>query len=587
MPVSIPLPPSDSAVEVPLEEAALASHGAYLTEKSHDSGSLSSSSSTSSFVPLVSNNNNIRPVLVNAISNWNCQPALIATSAVSTPINGGTATAAALGDGIHQTPGANEISPAQLYATESGSLFHAGKICIVLVGLPARGKTHIAVSLTRYLRWLGVKAHAFHLGDYRRKYTGEHGFKSVPDDYFKYDDLGNDGERVRQNVIEQCLSDITKFLFSDQGQIAIYDAVNPTPHMRKSLKESLSKEGIQALFIESICTDEKIVARNIKDVKITSPDYQGWDSEVAVAHYLKRITLGIPNYQSLSVENESDLSWIKIINISEKFITNKLNQVGYLANRVLFFLMNTHQKQGCVYFANCGSSALPTSGSQDRMVISYKQDPVLSIEGQAYAEKLAKTILNRIQERNQSALHSHKKADTTAAQFHLAGNVNEPDSSSYSGVNTPSNEADITVWTSTRRRTIETAKPFQDRGIHTRQRPQLSQLNPGDIDGLTREEVRIKYPDEYEASLKDPYHVRFPRSESYHDLAVRLESLIMELERLSGDVLIIAHHTVIQVLYGYLMASKVDDIPKISFARNQVLEIVSNAYMNKCNVIDL
>lgn len=30
------------------------------------------------------------------------------------------------------------------------------KICIALVGLPARGKTYISKKLSRYLRWIGL-----------------------------------------------------------------------------------------------------------------------------------------------------------------------------------------------------------------------------------------------------------------------------------------------------------------------------------------------------------------------------------------------------------------------------------------------
>lgn len=44
-------------------------------------------------------------------------------------------------DAIHDLPAREELAPAQLYSTESGRLFHSGRIAIATVGLPARGKT--------------------------------------------------------------------------------------------------------------------------------------------------------------------------------------------------------------------------------------------------------------------------------------------------------------------------------------------------------------------------------------------------------------------------------------------------------------
>ena len=39
---------------------------------------------------------------------------------------------------------------------------------IVMVGLPARGKTYIAKKLTRYLNWIGIKAKTFNVGEKTR-----------------------------------------------------------------------------------------------------------------------------------------------------------------------------------------------------------------------------------------------------------------------------------------------------------------------------------------------------------------------------------------------------------------------------------
>jgi len=61
--------------------------------------------------------------------------------------------------------------------------------------------------------------------------------------------------------------------------------------------------------------------------------------------------------------------------------------------------------------------------------------------------------------------------------------------------------------------------------------------------------------------------------QSYHDVAVRMEPVILELEREKNDVLIIAHESILRVLYGYLMACDAMAIPKLRFPRNEIIEV--------------
>lgn len=81
----------------------------------------------------------------------------------------------------------------------------------------------------------------------------------------------------------------------------------------------------------------------------------------------------------------------------------------------------------------------------------------------------------------------------------------------------------------------------------------MVQLNPGDCDGLKPAEILAKWPEESLWKTRDPYHHRYPRAESYHDLANRLWPVMLEMEREVCDLLIIAHESVLRVLCAYFM----------------------------------
>lgn len=71
----------------------------------------------------------------------------------------------------------------------------------------------------------------------------------------------------------------------------------------------------------------------------------------------------------------------------------------------------------------------------------------------------------------------------------------------------------LTVWTSQRRRTVETAGCLEDAGYKVRQRSQLSQMNPGVCEKMTEQKIRDEFPLEVTKHEADPYHHRYPRAE--------------------------------------------------------------------------
>ena len=102
---------------------------------------------------------------------------------------------------------------------------------IVMVGLPARGKTYIAKKLCRYLNWIGMKTKVFNLGEYRRSSTNK--YKNA--DFFKADNV--EAMRIRNFCALRALEDMCKW-FDVQGEIAIYDGTNTTVQRRRLLVDA-------------------------------------------------------------------------------------------------------------------------------------------------------------------------------------------------------------------------------------------------------------------------------------------------------------------------------------------------------------
>jgi broad specificity phosphatase PhoE/predicted kinase len=387
------------------------------------------------------------------------------------------------------------------------------KIAFVMVGLPARGKTFIARKIARFLSWLGHKTQVFNVGSYRRARLGSHQHHSF------FDPRNESAKTARLDVALAALEDMLDFL-REGGDVAIYDATNNTRERRAMVRARCVAEGLHVVFVESICNDPALVEANIRATKARSPDYEGVPEEEAVRDFRLRIGHYEDGYEDVS---EDEGHFVKIIDVGRKMVLHRIE--GYLLARVVHFLLNLHVRPRSVWLTRHGESAFNVLGR-------IGGDAPLSDAGRAYARTLATVVRERV------------------------------------GTN-------VAVWTSTLRRTVETAEIGR---LPYRSWRALDEIDAGVCDGMTYAEIADVLPHEYSARQTDKFRYRYPRGESYQDVIQRLEPVIFELEREREPVLVIGHQAVLRALYAYMMDRPPQECPFVSIPLHTILELEPTAY---------
>ncbi|XP_036386341.1 6-phosphofructo-2-kinase/fructose-2,6-bisphosphatase 2-like isoform X2 [Megalops cyprinoides] len=201
---------------------------------------------------------------------------------------------------------------------------------IVMIGLPARGKTYISKKLTRYLNWIGVPTKVFNLGVYRREAVKA--YKSY--DFFRHDN--EEAMKIRKQCALVALQDVKSYLNEEGGQIAVFDATNTTRE-RRDLILDFAKENAY------------------KEVKVSSPDYPERHRERVMDDFLKRIECYKVTYQPLDPdEYDKDTSFIKVINVGRRFLVNRVQD--YIQSKIVYYLMNIHVHSHSIYLCRHGES---------------------------------------------------------------------------------------------------------------------------------------------------------------------------------------------------------------------------------------
>ena len=389
------------------------------------------------------------------------------------------------------------------------------KLAVVMVGLPARGKSYTARRIERYLGWLGYRTRVFNVGEYRRREVGA----KMPHDFFN--PRNREGGEARKQLALHALADMSQWL-DKEGDVAIYDATNTTVSRRAMVRQQCEKAGFEVLFIELVCTDPSILEANIRSTKLRSPDYANVEPERAVADFRQRIAHYEQVYEPV---HETEGAYLQVTDAGRAAVVRNLD--GYLASRLVFFLMNLHLSERPILLTRHGESEYNQRGLLGG-------DPQLSELGQQYAEALG---------------------------HHLSQRYPDPDG--------------LAVWTSSLARAVQTTAPL---GRASRAWRALDEIDAGVCDGMSYSQIKEHMPDEFAARKADKLNYRYPRGESYQDVIVRLDPVIIELERTRKPVLVVAHNAVIRALTAYFLGTPRARCPHLDIPLHVLSEMRPHAY---------
>ncbi|KII67874.1 6-phosphofructo-2-kinase/fructose-2,6-bisphosphatase 3 [Thelohanellus kitauei] len=325
------------------------------------------------------------------------------------------------------------------------------KTCLIMVGLPGRGKSFISKQLKRYLDWVGFSCQIFNSGEYRRKRVQE----EMDQSFFNPKNL--ECFLIRENINEMLVHEIIEWLDRDE-KIAIYDATNVTVQRRAKIHHKFSQHNVKCLFIESICNDPTILSHTVNVVKIKSPDYVEKDSNFARKDFTERVEHYKGIYTTINnTGEENQYSYIKIIDGGIQYESRNLK---WNHSKILRVLMNQKMDKTTIYICRNGQTEFSLSEK-------IGGNAELTGDGHIFSEKLQSFF---------------KETD----------------------------DQNFVVFTSVLNRAMMTAHKLPFKKVST---PLLNEINAGLCDSMNTCEIRHKYPHVCTNRKMDKFNYRYPNGE--------------------------------------------------------------------------
>lgn len=395
------------------------------------------------------------------------------------------------------------------------------KTVLVMVGLPARGKSFISWKLCCFYNWLGTQARAFNVGQHRRV------AETVSQDASYFDPNNAECKKGRDTLAMEVLDELLHWLDSCRHAVAVFDATNTTVERRRMVMEHVAQHdrSIAVIFVESRCDDPALLEANIQQKLLRSPDYAGMPYDEARADFLARLTNYERVFEPLG-DSEKNLSYIKLLNLSSHLIAHRL--FGQVTTTLMPYLMALHLGKRPVWLIRMPKAKTPAA------MVSLKAtygDDTMCETGQEFAKKLAAYAMSLPEMQN------------------------------------------LNVFVCTHRRALDCAAFLDASGSRVGVHASLNPMDWGAYDGIRRADFKQETsPEFYEAFTHDPIGTRFPGGESYADFLRRLMPVVVEIEQQLDPVVVIAPLSVLQVLHCYFGNIPVTEAMEVPLSQHGIFE---------------
>ena len=247
-----------------------------------------------------------------------------------------------------------------------------------------------------------------------------------------------------------------------------------------------------------------------------------------------------------------------------------LRSYGHVAKSILPYMMSFHIEHRPIWLVRAGhcSEMVTDFTCVAKHPCAVSRSAHLSSLGLEFAQSLADFVHER-----------------TEVLMHPTVNGSSSTNTHY--------QASCLVMTSTLPRAVETAQYLPHEQY--KQYATLNPLDKGECYGMTMKQIQDELPvqlfakmlldtlslfiamqDFHTVYMRDPWKARFPGGESYFDLMLRLEPILIDIEQHTGPVILISHISTLQVLCSYFLGIPIEKCSNLEIPFHSVLELLPN-----------